>query len=92
MGYFGSLYTRPWNFSNKAVLLGDSAHTMVPFFWQSVNFAFSDCVLLDNCIELHGFTSKAFDEYNRIQKPNADAAASLSLKNFDKLANPKRII
>jgi hypothetical protein len=34
---------------------------MVPFFWQSVNFAFNDCVVLDSCIEKHGFGAKAFD-------------------------------
>lgn len=50
IGYFGTLFTRPWNFLNRAVLLGDAAHTLVPFFWQSVNCAFNDCVVLDSCI------------------------------------------
>ncbi len=68
--------------------MGDSAHTMVPFFWQSVNFAFNDCVVLDSCIEKYGFGQKAFDEYSKIQKPNGDAVATLSIQNFFKLANP----
>jgi kynurenine 3-monooxygenase len=91
VGYFGTLFTKPWHYSNKAVLLGDSAHTIVPFLWQAVNVGFNDCVTLDGIIEQHGF-GKAFEIYSERQKPNGDAIATLSIQNFDKLANPKHIL
>lgn len=59
MGYFGTLFTKPWSYKQKAVLIGDSAHTIVPFLWQAVNVGFNDCVVLDNFIEKYGF-SKGF--------------------------------
>jgi kynurenine 3-monooxygenase len=46
------------------VLLGDAAHTLVPFFWQSVNFAFNDCIVLDSCIDKYGL-DKAFEMYSK---------------------------
>jgi len=56
-----------------------------------VNVGFNDCVTLDNIIEQYGF-DKAFQVYSEQQKPNGDAIATLSIKNFDKLANPKHIL
>ena len=54
LGFFGTLFTKPWGYKNKAVLLGDSAHTIVPFLWQAVNVGFNDCVTLESIIEKHG--------------------------------------
>lgn len=44
--------------------MGDAAHTLVPFFWQSVNFGFNDCVVLDACIEKYGLAA-AFEQFNK---------------------------
>ena len=35
----------------KAVLLGDAAHALVPFYGQGMNASFEDCVVLDECLE-----------------------------------------
>lgn len=86
VGYFGTLFTKPWAFGERAVLLGDAAHTIVPFLWQAVNVGFNDCVVLDQLIEKYGF-GKAFEHYDKIQKKNGDAIADLSIKNFNRLAN-----
>lgn len=87
VGYFGTLFTKPWHYGSKVVLLGDAAHTIVPFLWQAVNVGFNDCVVLDQIIEKNGF-AKAFELFDKEQKKNGDAIAELSIKNFDKLANP----
>lgn len=50
VGYFGTLFTKPWHFSDRAVIIGDAAHTIVPFLWQAVNVGFNDCVVLDQLI------------------------------------------
>lgn len=52
---------------------------------------FNDCVVLDQIIEKVGF-GKAFEAFDKEQKKNGDAIADLSIKNFDKLANPARIL
>jgi kynurenine 3-monooxygenase len=81
----GSLVTircYPW-VNNKSILLGDSAHAIVPFYGQGMNCAFEDCVILDECMEQHWPDwSKTFDAYQKERKPNADAIASLALQNF----------
>jgi len=40
----------PWNYKDKIVLLGDSAHAMVPFYGQGMNAAFEDCLFLDEVL------------------------------------------
>src|SRR4029077_20075048 len=50
----GSLVTircAPWFYRDKACLVGDAAHAVVPFYGQGMNAAFEDCVVLDECLE-----------------------------------------
>ena len=35
----------PWHADGKALLLGDAAHAIVPFFGQGMNCAFEDCTV-----------------------------------------------
>jgi kynurenine 3-monooxygenase len=82
----GSLVTircAPWVYRDKACLVGDAAHAVVPFYGQGMNAAFEDCVVLDECLE--GFPEnreRAFAEYFRRRKENADALADLAIGNF----------
>ena len=92
----GSLVTircAPWNYRDKAVLVGDAAHAVVPFYGQGMNAAFEDCVVLDQCLkESPNNLQQAFAEYFHARKPNSDALADLALQNFiemrDKTASP----
>ena len=81
----GSLVTVrcfPWVKGNFA-LIGDACHAVVPFYGQGMNCAFEDCVVLDECLEKYlPDWDKAFDEYQKLRKPNADAIADLAIQNF----------
>jgi kynurenine 3-monooxygenase len=82
----GSLVTircAPWHHKDKVALVGDAAHAVVPFYGQGMNAAFEDCVVLDECLaEFPDDRERAFAEYFRRRKENADALADLAFENF----------
>ena len=82
----GSLVTircAPWYYKDKAALVGDAAHAVVPFYGQGMNAAFEDCVVLDECLaEFPDNRERAFAEYFSRRKENADALADLAVHNF----------
>jgi kynurenine 3-monooxygenase len=82
----GSLVTircAPWYYRDKVCLVGDAAHAVVPFYGQGMNAAFEDCVVLDECLEeFPEDRERAFSEYFRRRKENADALADLAIGNF----------
>src|SRR5438045_6989028 len=81
----GSLVTircAPWVYRDRIALVGDAAHAVVPFYGQGMNAAFEDCVVLDECLqEFREDRTRAFTEYFRRRKVNADALADLALEN-----------
>ena len=82
----GSLVTircAPWSYKDKAALVGDAAHAVVPFYGQGMNAAFEDCVVLDECLaEFPDNRERAFAEYFSRRKENTDALADLAVHNF----------
>lgn len=83
----------PWAYKDKALLIGDAAHAIVPFFGQGMNAGFEDCTVLDECLDRHPDNwEAAFKEFESLRKPNTDAIAELALENFvemrDKVADP----
>jgi kynurenine 3-monooxygenase len=87
----------PWHVGGKALLLGDAAHAIVPFFGQGMNCAFEDCTELNGCLDRYGADwERVFEEFERLRKPNADAIATLALENFvemrDLVADPRFLL
>ncbi|MGH7561259.1 MAG: FAD-dependent oxidoreductase [Gemmatimonadales bacterium] len=82
----GSLVTvrnGSWHEGDRAVLLGDAAHAIVPFFGQGANAAFEDCLALDAALRRRpDDRSAAFAAYEAERRPNAEAIADLALANF----------
>ena len=92
-GDLGTIKCFPWNAGGKALLLGDSAHAVVPFYGQGMNCAFEDVRVLDSLIDRIGTDWEAvFTEYGRLRKPNTDAIADMAEENFyemrDRVADP----
>ncbi|MFL6542718.1 MAG: FAD-dependent oxidoreductase, partial [Chthoniobacterales bacterium] len=72
----------PWFHRDKVLLVGDAAHAVVPFYGQGMNAAFEDCFVLDECLAQFADRERAFAEYYRRRKRNADALADLAVHNF----------
>ncbi len=73
----------PWTFEDKVALIGDAAHAIVPFYGQGMNAGFEDITILSEMISKYGEDWKTiFSEYQKSRKPNADAIAELSRRNF----------
>jgi kynurenine 3-monooxygenase len=82
-GNLGTVKCWPWSVEDKVLLLGDSAHAMVPFYGQGMNCAFEDVRVLDQLIKKHGTDwQTVYSEYGRVRKPNADAIADMAEENF----------
>ncbi len=83
----------PWHVEGRALLLGDAAHAIVPFFGQGINCGFEDCTvllgLLDNGADWKGI----FEDFEEARKVNTDAIADLAVENFvemrDRVADPR---
>jgi kynurenine 3-monooxygenase len=87
----------PWTYWDKVALVGDSAHAIVPFYGQGMNAGFEDIYVLCDLLDNSGDDwSAAFQAYQELRKPNADAIAELSYRNFmemsSKTADPKFLL
>ncbi len=73
----------PWSYYDKITLVGDSAHAIVPFYGQGMNAGFEDISVLNEKINKYGNDwEQIFEEYQTERKPNAEAIAELSYRNF----------
>ena len=88
----------PWTYWNKVALVGDSAHAIVPFYGQGMNAGFEDIAVLDDIIHANQTEDwqTIFEKYQESRKPDADAIAELSYRNFmemsSKTADPKFLL
>ena len=71
----------PWTVG-KFALMGDSAHSTVPFYGQGMNAGFEDCFVMWELYNQHKDWGKTFKEYQEIRKPDGDALQDLSLDNY----------
>lgn len=90
----------PWNY-DAALILGDAAHAIVPFYGQGLNAGFEDVRVLTDFLdqaELQpdsetGLWAEVFAAFAQARKADADAIAQLALDNFvemrDKVADPR---
>ncbi|NHF60794.1 FAD-dependent monooxygenase [Flavobacteriaceae bacterium TP-CH-4] len=87
----------PWTYWDKVALVGDSAHAIVPFYGQGMNAGFEDIYALNRIMKRYGDDWETiFQTYQKERKPNADAIAELSYRNFmemsSKTADPKFLL
>ena len=81
-GLLATLYLDNWHLDDRAVLLGDAAHAMVPFHGQGMNCAFEDCVALADHLDRNPSRAAAFAAFQAERLPNARAIQQMALENY----------
>ena len=82
-GDLASVYCKPWHFGDKALLIGDAAHAVVPFFGQGMNASFQDCsalaILMD---QIEDEWTAIFNAFSSTQVKNGHAIADMAIENY----------
>ena len=82
-GPLGTLRATGWSYQNKAVIVGDAAHAIVPFHGQGMNAAMESARALDRHMTQNpDDLATAFRNYETDRKPDADAIADMALQNY----------
>lgn len=90
IGHMVTVKCSPWHVSDQLLLIGDSAHAIVPFFGQGMNCGFEDCTVLSELLPPQGGNSETntlnwseiFSKVTELRKVNADRIADMALENF----------
>ncbi len=82
-GDLGTLRATGWSSEDRAVLVGDAAHAIVPFHGQGMNAAMESVRALDRHLRASpDDLADAFRRYEAERKPNTDAIADMALENY----------
>ena len=88
-GHLGTVHMDPWA-CGPVLLLGDSAHAIVPFHGQGMNAAFEDCLVLDSMLEAQGPGANrdwpaTFSRFHLARREDAEAIAQMALENYSEM-------
>ena len=90
-GVLGTVHCPPWHVGERALLIGDAAHAIVPFHGQGLNCALEDCRILDTLLADGG--EAPFARFATLRGPDAAAIAQMSLDNYaemrDEVLDPR---
>jgi len=94
VGTLGTIKCYPWQAYGKALIMGDAAHAIVPFYGQGMNASFEDVRVFDDLLEEEGDGNWEilFEKFEFARVENANAIADLAIDNFiemqDKVNDP----
>lgn len=78
-----SVKCRPYHVEDKALLIGDAAHAVVPFYGQGMNAGFEDCTLLDQLFKKHHDNlAEILNEFSNMRWEDTFAISDLALYNY----------
>ncbi|XP_021952638.1 kynurenine 3-monooxygenase [Folsomia candida] len=74
----------------KAVLVGDAAHAMVPFYGQGMNAGFEDILILEEIIPNSDLSSgagveKYLEQFSTARSSDAQAICELAMYNYEEM-------
>lgn len=86
--YLVTMKCFPWTHKDTVALIGDACHAIVPFYGHGMNAGFEDITILSELMSKYGDDWQTiFTEYENSRKPNADAIAELSYRNFMEMSS-----
>lgn len=86
--YLVTMKCFPWTYSDKVALIGDACHAIVPFYGHGMNAGFEDISVLNELLDKYGDDwANLLNEYENSRKPNTDAIAELSYRNFMEMSS-----
>lgn len=78
-----SINCQPYHYGSSAVIVGDAAHAMVPFYGQGMNAGLESVRILFSQLDAHpSDPAAALAEYSRFRAPDAAAINELALQNY----------
>jgi kynurenine 3-monooxygenase len=82
-GKLATIRATGWSYEDRAVLMGDAAHGVVPFHGQGMNAAMESVRALDRHLrESPDDLAAAFRRYEAERKPDTDAIADMAIGNY----------
>jgi len=99
-GRLANTLVSPWC-HERALLIGDSAHALVPFLGQGLNAGFEDCTGLARILDTeassrHPDWRAMFETFSVRRKPDTDALADMSVENHremrERVADPRFVL
>jgi len=87
-GHLATVKCSPWHYKDKALLMGDAAHAVVPFHGQGMNCGFEDALDLVETLEALSTEDGCFDwqavfsQCDENRKINGDAIADMAIENY----------
>lgn len=90
-GQLATLRCTGWQLGDRAVLVGDAAHAIVPFHGQGMNAALESAKVLVACLDEYPKDwGEAFEVFERVRKPNTDAIADMAIDNYVEMRSSVR--
>jgi kynurenine 3-monooxygenase len=82
-GKLATIYTNELQYNNQYCIIGDAAHTVVPFFGQGMNASFEDCEVFMQCLdEAQGNWDGVCEKYSSYRKADGHAIAKMAIENY----------
>jgi kynurenine 3-monooxygenase len=75
----------PHHFSDSAVIVGDAANAIVPFYGQGMNAGLESVRILFETLDSHDSTADALSAYTRARTKDTHAIADLALVNYKEM-------
>ncbi|KAH0610252.1 uncharacterized protein H6S33_011779 [Morchella sextelata] len=73
----------PYHYKDRAIIIGDAAHAMVPFYGQGMNAGLEDVRVLFDHLALHpGDLAAALASYSKHRKPDSHCINDLAMRNY----------
>jgi kynurenine 3-monooxygenase len=93
LGSLVSVKCQPYHYKHRALIVGDAAHAMVPFYGQGMNCGFEDILVLDCILEKHLLGARAsakvmqsvLAEYTATRHADAVAICDLAMYNYTEM-------